>query len=596
MSRPEAPPQSTGRNLRTIWRHMTPARRFDIFKLFGLVIASGFAELLSIGAVIPFLALLAGLQSSSLPDWLAAWIAPFGLDATQLMIAATVVLAVAAVVAGGVRLLLAWKSQKVVFEAAYELSVNVYSMTLHQPYPEHVARNTALMLADINKAIVLAGSLFLPLIQAAGAAIMALFLIFALLWVDARVAIAAGVGFAVIYGTVIWLARGNLSRHGLTVARAWDTRIKVASEGLGGIRDIILDRTHDVFIGRFRQVEGDMHKAQMQSNFLAAAPRFVIEALGIVLFGGIALALTLSGGSLAVALPTLGAMALGAQRLLPLLQSVYVGWAAHTAFDDMLGDLARTLETDVKRPAPAAIAAAPAISFQRAIRFDDVSFAYPGAARSAIVGARFVIRAGERVGIVGPSGSGKSTLMDLLLGLQVPTAGNMLIDDLVIDQERLDGWQQLVAHVPQSVYLADATIAENIAFGVPPELVDADRLLAAAASSQVLAFANELPDGLDTMVGERGARISGGQKQRIGIARALYKQAQMLVFDEATSALDSVTETEVNAAIQALDRRLTLVIVAHRATSVALCDRWLVIEKGEVRELDQAPASREGDG
>ena len=588
MSRPETMPRSTRSNLHTVWRHMTPARRFDVLKVFMLVVASGFAELLSIGAVIPFLALLAGLQTDSLPAWLAEWIAPLGLDTTQLMIAATAVLAIAALIAGAVRLLLAWKSQKVVFEAAYELSVNVYSMTLHQPYPEHVARNTALMLADINKAVVLASSLFLPLIQAAGSAIMALFLIVALLWVDARVAIIAGLSFAAIYGMVIWHARAALSRNGLSVARAWDTRMKVASEGLGGIRDIILDRTHDVFIGRFKQVEGDMQKAQMQSNFLAAAPRFVVEALGIVLFGGIALALTLTGGSLMVALPTLGAMALGAQRLLPLVQAIYAGWAAHTAFDDMLGDLARTLETNV--PQPRSSDAAPAIGFHRDIRLDHVSFSYPGAAQPAITGANFVVRAGERVGIVGPSGSGKSTMMDLLLGLQLPTTGKMLVDNIAIDQAKLDGWRQLVAHVPQSVYLADATIAENIAFGVPRDLVDQERLLAAAASSQVLAFANELPDGLSTMVGERGARISGGQKQRIGIARALYKQAQMLVFDEATSALDSETEADVNNAIQALDRRLTLVIVAHRATSVALCDRWLMIEKGAVRELDRAPA------
>jgi len=551
-----------------------------------LVVLSGFAELASIGSVIPFLTFLAGLQMNSLPDWVANWVNGFGLDTKQLTIAATLVLVLTAVIAGMVRLLLVWKSHRFVFGASYDISVEIYDTAMHLPYPEHAARNSAEFLSDLNKAQMLAGTLFMPVVQAAGSGVIALFLIVGLLLIDVRVALAAGIGLGLIYALVVTTTRSILARNAVTVARAWADRIKVANEGLGGIRDIILDRTHDTFIARFKSVEKGLERAQFTNYFLGAGPRFIVEALGIILFAAIALALSLAGGGLVSSLPVLAAMALGAQRLLPLIQNVYAGWAATAIAREMLADVVqslgpKTLETHEMDEI------APQIGSVESIRLEGVCFRYPGASAAAISDINLNIKRGERIGIGGRSGSGKSTLMDLLLGLQLPTAGRVIINGRPLDSQSINEWRRKVAHVPQAIYLADATIAENIAFGAGPDEVEWRRLKDAAKRSQLLEFVDQLRDGLETRIGERGARLSGGQRQRIGIARALYKNAELLVLDEATSALDTATEEEVNAAIRALDRNLTIIVISHRPSSLSLCERWLWIENGQAREVGQ---------
>jgi len=523
---------------------------------------------------------------NSLPDWVANWVNGFGLDTKQLTIAATLVLVLTAVIAGMVRLLLVWKSHRFVFGASYDISVEIYDTAMHLPYPEHAARNSAEFLSDLNKAQMLAGTLFMPVVQAAGSGVIALFLIVGLLLIDVRVALAAGIGFGLIYALVVTTTRSILARNAVTVARAWADRIKVANEGLGGIRDIILDRTHDTFIARFKSVEKGLERAQFTNYFLGAGPRFIVEALGIILFAAIALALSLAGGGLVSSLPVLAAMALGAQRLLPLIQNVYAGWAATAIAREMLADVVqslgpKTLETHEMDEI------APQIGSVESIRLEGVCFRYPGASAAAISDINLNIKRGERIGIGGRSGSGKSTLMDLLLGLQLPTAGRVIINGRPLDSQSINEWRRKVAHVPQAIYLADATIAENIAFGAGPDEVEWRRLKDAAKRSQLLEFVDQLRDGLETRIGERGARLSGGQRQRIGIARALYKNAELLVLDEATSALDTATEEEVNAAIRALDRNLTIIVISHRPSSLSLCERWLWIENGQAREVGQ---------
>lgn len=576
---------------RIVWRRLDPGRRRSALAVVALVVLSGVAELVSIGAVIPFLTFLAGLQSSTLPPWLDSWIARSGLDAVQLAIAATLFLGAAALVAGMVRLLFVWKSQKFVFGASYDLGVQVYDTTLRQPYPAHVARNSAEVLADLNKAQILAGGLFMPIVQAIGSAVIALFVISGLLLIDAGVALSAGIGFALVYSMVVLGTRAVMSRNSVTVARAWGARLKAANEGLGGIRDIILDQTHEAFVDRFRTVEKDLASAQLMNYFLAAAPRFVVEALGILLFAGIALALTLRSGGLIESLPVLGAMALGAQRLLPLIQNVYAGWAAMTTGREMLNDLVRTLSLEAGQEDAMDEAGAGPLA-GNIVALADVGFRYPGASTAALRDVNLAISKGERIGIIGRSGSGKSTLMDLLLGLQLPTEGRMIVDGTVIDHRNLNAWRRNVGHVPQAIFLADATIAENIAFGTPREAIDWPRLEDATRRSQLAEFVNKLAEGLHTVVGERGAKLSGGQRQRIGIARALYKNAKLLILDEATNALDTATEEAVNAAIRALDRDLTIVVISHRLSSLAVCERWLSIEKGLVTEVDRAAMAR----
>jgi len=302
--------------------------------------------------------------------------------------------------------------------------------------------------------------------------------------------------------------------------------------------------------------------------------------LGMVLIAALSYVLSRQVGGIATALPVLGALALGAQRLLPALQQIYGAWVGiagnHASLADTIALLDQPLPAELLQPTPAPLL------FQNVIRFDAVSFRYTGDGPWVLDGLNLTIPRGARVGFVGSTGSGKSTTLDLLMGLLIPTEGEFLVDGQPISGNRARAWQQTIAHVPQSIYLADTTLAENIAFGVPPDAIDLDRVRQAARQAQIADFIESSPEGYQAYVGERGIRLSGGQRQRIGIARALYKQASVLVFDEATSALDNATEQSVMDAIEGLSSDLTILLIAHRLTTLRRCDTIVELEHGRV--------------
>jgi len=349
---------------------------------------------------------------------------------------------------------------------------------------------------------------------------------------------------------------------------------------LGGIRDVLLDGTQPIYCDIYRRADQQLRHAQGNNIFIGQSPRHAMEALGMVLIAALAYGLSSQTGGIATALPVLGALALGAQRLLPALQQGYGAWVSIAGSRASLADVIELLD----QPLPAWVhQAAPApIVFQDSIHFENVRFRYTDKAPWVLDGIDLTIPKGARVGFVGSTGSGKSTLMDLLMGLLVPTEGGLLVDGQPITGERVIAWQRTIAHVPQSIYLADTTLAENIAFGVPRDAIDLQRVQQAARQAQIADFIESGPDGYNALVGERGIRLSGGQRQRIGIARALYKQASVLVFDEATSALDNATEQSVMDAIETLNRDLTILIIAHRLTTVRHCDTIVEMAHGRV--------------
>jgi ATP-binding cassette, subfamily B, bacterial PglK len=300
----------------------------------------------------------------------------------------------------------------------------------------------------------------------------------------------------------------------------------------------------------------------------------------MVLIAALAYGLSRQEGGIATALPVLGALAVGAQRMLPALQQTYASWASIAGSQGVLADVIELLDQpipeDLLQPAPEPL------QFRTTIRFDRVRFRYSSDGPWVLNGLDLTITKGARLGFVGATGSGKSTAMDLLMGLLEPTDGQILVDSEPLSRNRVRAWQRTIAHVPQSIYLADATLAENIAFGVPPGAVDIERVRRAARQAQIADFIESRPQGYDALVGERGVRLSGGQRQRIGIARALYKRASVLVLDEATSALDNVTEQSVMDAIEGLDRELTILVIAHRLTTVRRCDSIVELQHGRV--------------
>jgi len=549
--------------------------------LFVLMLASAFAEVVSLGSVLPFLGILVAPERVLAYPGVGAAMQAFGIvTARELVLPLTIVFAVAAVIAGGVRLLVSWASARLAFAIGTDLSIEVYRRTLYQPYRLHVARNSSEVISGITQKVATATNVLLSVLGLGGSVVMLGAIMLALLAIDAMVAIVAATCFGASYGLLTWLSRKRLVSNSRRIAHESTQLVKALQEGLGGIRDVLLDSTQSVYVDIYRKADQPLRRAQGNNSFISNGPRYAIEALGMVLIAVLAYSLSLQPGGMGVALPVLGALALGAQRLLPALQQTYMYWsnltADHASLADALALLDQPLPEDAFSPPPTPLV------FQNAIRLNEVRFQYHSGGPWVLDGLNLTIAKGARIGVVGSTGSGKSTALDLLMLLLEPTQGTIEVDGHPIDGERRRAWQRTIAHVPQSIYLADTTLAENIAFGVPLDQIDLLRVRRAARQAQIAEFIESSPEGYRAIVGERGIRLSGGQRQRIGIARALYKQATLLVFDEATSALDNATEQAVMEAIESLNRDLTLVIIAHRLSTVRHCDTIVELERGRV--------------
>ncbi len=562
------------------WHHLSLRRQRQFGLLMGLVLVSAFAEVVSLGAVLPFLGILIAPDKVFNYPIVGDMAQALGItSAEQLVLPLTVAFATAALIAGAIRMLLMWVSTRLAHACGADLSIDVYRRTLYQPYQVHVARNSSTVLSGIGKVGGAVGMLY-QLMMLTSSTVLLVAIMLALIAIDPMVASVAAVGFGASYALITWISRRRLHRNSQRIAYEQTQVVKALQEGLGGIRDVLLDGTQPVYCDIYRKADLPLQRALGNNAFIGGSPRFAMEALGMVLIAALAYALSRQAGGIATALPVLGALALGAQRLLPALQQIYSAWASivggHASLADAIELLDQPLPAELLQPAPAPLL------IQDNIRFDAVRFRYASDGPWVLDGLNLTIPKGARVGFVGSTGSGKSTTLDLLMGLLMPTEGELLVDGQPISGNRVRAWQRTIAHVPQSIYLADTTLAENIAFGVPPDTINLDRVQQAARQAQIADFIESRPEGYQVYVGERGIRLSGGQRQRIGIARALYKQASVLVFDEATSALDNATERSVMDAIEGLNRDLTILLIAHRLTTVRRCDIIVELEHGRV--------------
>jgi ATP-binding cassette, subfamily B, bacterial PglK len=565
-----------------LWQHLTQRRHRQFVLLMGLMLASAFAEVVSLGAVLPFLSILIAPERifsfTIVADVSLAW----GItSADQLVLPLTLAFVAAAMIAGVIRILLLWSNTRLAYAVGADLGFEVYRRTLYQPYHVHAARNSSEVISGISIKIngVVFGVLF-PLLTLISATVLMLAIMFALIAIDPMVALVAAVGFGASYALVSWMSRRRLHRNSQHIAYEQSQVVKALQEGLGGIRDVLLDGTQRIYCNIYRDADIALRLAQGNNAFIGASPRYIMEALGMAMIAALSYVLSGEAGGIAKALPVLGALALGAQRMLPALQQIYSAWASiagsHASLVDTLELLNQPLPEELLQPA-----FTPLI-IQDSIRFNAVRFRYTSDDPWVLDGLNLTIPKGARIGFVGSTGSGKSTTLDLLMGLLTPTEGELLLDSQPIVGRRIRAWQRTIAHVPQSIYLADTTLAENIAFGIPPDAIDLDRVQQVAHEAQIADFIESRPEGYNAFVGESGIRLSGGQRQRIGIARALYKQASVLVFDEATSALDNATEQLVMDTIEGLNRDLTILLIAHRLTTVRRCDIIVELEHGRV--------------
>jgi ATP-binding cassette subfamily B protein len=567
---------------RRLWRQVPVRRRLQLAALFVLMLAAAGAEIFSIGAVLPFLGVIAAPDQLLAQPLVQAITQKVGLSSREdLLVFFTLAFAAAALLSAGLRILAMWAQVRMANAIGADFSIKAYERTLYQPYAVHVSRNSSEVFAGISKASNLASSIIQPSLHVLSSGLILLSLLGAILSIDPVVALCAVFGFGGIYAGILALARRRLAELSGVAAYQAIRINKATGEGLGGIRDVLIDGLQSTYARIFRASIRPLQQAGAWIAFVENSPRLVIEALGMVFIAGMAFTMASSADGGSNPILVLGSLALAAQRMLPVLQNLYSSIVRVQSSQVSVQHALDMLEQPL--PAQAGQPTAQPLPFREALEVRDLHFRYSATTPWVLRGLNLRIPRGSRVGFIGSTGSGKSTLIDVLMGLLPPVQGTVRIDGQPVFPDHTRGWQAHLAHVPQTIFLADISIAENIAFGVPPDQIDRERVRAAARQAQIADAIEAWTNGYDTLVGERGVRLSGGQRQRVGIARALYKRADVIVFDEATSALDNQTESAVMEAIDGLHPELTVLMVAHRLTTLRGCDLIVELERGEIR-------------
>ena len=564
---------------------MEHRRRYQFLILLTLMILTSMFEVISIGAVIPFLGVL--IEPSSIFELPAAqsFIQFLGVDQpTQIILPISALFASAVLMAGAMRVILLWASVKFSFILGVDLSVSIFTQVINQPYIAHTKQNSSDIISAISiKIAQVINGVVLSVLNMISSFIIVVAIITILIIINPGASLIAILFFSALYIFFYLYVKQKLKVNSLNITRASNSLMKILQEALGGIRDIIINGNQQFYRSIFWRADLVFRKSLGNNLFITNSPRYFMETFGVLLIVLLAYILSTQGEkSFSDGIPVLGALALGAQRLLPVMQILYNSWGnikgTHFVLEEVLGFLnlndSKTMNVINDD-----------CTFEKNIRLKDVSFGYDEESSPAINKINIDIKKGDRIGIIGKTGSGKSTLIDIMMGLLDPTHGTLEVDKNVITSINRRAWQSRIAHVPQNIYLSDSTLEENIAFGIPVEEIDSSLVRRAAISANIDSVINEWPLKYKTVLGERGIRLSGGQRQRIGIARALYKQADVLFLDEATSSVDTKTESSIMKAIEELGNDVTLIIIAHRITTLKNCSRILELtNEGKIYE------------
>jgi len=570
-----------------LWNTISARRQKQFLLLLILMIFVSFAEIISIGAVLPFLAVLTSPDRVFDYEILQPIIVFFRIKSPdQLLLPLTLFFCFTVLFAAAMRLFFLWVSTYLAFQTGHDLSSNIYLRTLFQPYSVHISRNSSKLIHGISiKASGVINGVIVPLMTIVSSLLMIIIILIGMFSINPFIAISCFGSFGLIYGLIIFFTKKRLLLNGERIAKESNFVIKSIQEGLGAIRDVLIDGNQLEYCKIYRNADMPLRRAEGKNLFIGQSPRYVIEAFGIILIASLAYSLTDKPDSFIKAIPLIGALAVAAQRLLPLLQQTYVAWSCIRGGQATLSEVIELLEQ--KLPSYDYFKDAKQLIFKKKISIMNVSFKYKENKDWVLQNINLNISQGSCIGIIGATGSGKSTLIDIVMGLMNPTKGKITVDNIEIDDINQRGWLKNIAHVPQEIFLIDSSIEENIAFGIDSNKIDYERVIQAARNAHISDDIERiLPDQYKTMVGERGVRLSGGQKQRIAIARALYKNANVLVLDEATSALDVETEKAVMNSIRKLNKKMTILIITHRKSTLKYCDKIIEISKGSIKRED----------
>ena len=568
--------------LKKLWALIDKRRQLQFLILLILMISASIAEVFSIGLIYPFLSALNSPDKIFKLFYLQNIFIVLNIKKpNDIVFPLTILFCTTIILSGALRFLLLFFQTKLSHIIGGEISYNVYNKYLNQSYQSLIKKNTSDLITDIiSKTNSIVHFTIIPLISLITSSIMLILVISLLFFLNFKLTILIIVIFCPTYFLVFHFNKNKIKNNTTFINNNSHKILKSLQEGFGGIRDVILDGTQEVYIKLYKNVDYPIRKATSNTSIIGLSPKFGFETLGILLIAILAYKMSSSSNGVLYAIPILGALVMGFQRLLPIFQQIYTGWTTLEGGKSALSDIVDILEMQTNK-----LQTSSKFLFSNKINLLDINFSYEGSENFVLKNINLEIKKGEKIGFCGSTGCGKSTLCDIIMGLLEPKNGQLLVDNVEINKSNSRNWQSNIAHVPQFIYLADSTIAENIALGKTINNIDFNKLQDVSIKAKIIETIEGLPNKFNTIVGERGANFSGGQRQRIGIARALYKNASVLVFDEATSSLDSKTELEVMDEIYNISKDLTILIISHNISTLERCDKIVELDKGVIKNI-----------
>lgn len=561
-------------SIKQLWRILTPLDKRKLLLVLGLAMIMALIEAAGVMSIMPFLAVLSNPKIVESSAILTRLYALFSSNSPEQFIMHLGILSlIIVVVSTCVKILTQYALNRFSSLQRHYFSTRLLKIYLQQPYEFFIQRNSSILIKNILSEVdQLIWTMIIPALNLMSYGVVLLAMIVILLAYDPIMALSTASVLSSFYVTIFWLARKKLNQIGKSFTDANSERYQSCQEALGGIKDVIINDARQGYIESFEKSSRIFARHIATRDTLGQIPLYIIETVGYGCLITLAIILVMSGKDVSHILPILGLYGFAAYRMLPAAQNIYRAITQIKFSQQVLAVLQPEFSLDHREEVSPQLLSA--IQFQSVIQIEDLSFAYPNRLKQPVLqNFNLTISKNSSIGIVGKSGSGKSTLMDIMLGLLQPQSGKILVDGVELIPDQWSSWRSIIGYVPQHIYLADKTVAENIAFGVARDNIDMQAIKLAAQQAQIDYFiTQQLSHGYNTVVGERGVMLSGGQRQRIGIARALYKNPQILFMDEATSALDIETEAAVNEAIQNLNGQKTMVIIAHRESAVAQCD------------------------
>ncbi len=557
--------------LKIFWSVLNKRRKAQIIILLLLNIISNILEIISIASIMPFIATISDTKNFLNSNFAKKIFIYFDLSHNNFILFFTLLFIILNLISGIFRFTTSYLNTVLSFKAGSDIGQKIYKNSLSQNYEYHTKTNSSNLISIISsKAGTIITQAVSPAINIINSSSLFLIIFSALLYINFKITILIITIICIVYYFIILIIKPIINKEGKNTSLYLDEQMKILQESFGGIREILLNNTLEYQIDKYNKAERNLRNSQSRSGVISNAPRFIIEPAGMILLAFVSYFLYTNTNNFTNTFSLIVVIALSLQRLLPVTHQLYSNWSIIANSKSSLIDIIDLLDLKINY---INILKSEKFQFNSFIKLEKISFKYETRNEYIIKDLDFTIFKGKTIGIIGESGEGKSTLIDIISGLLFPNQGNIFIDDQKIDNfQKYAKWRNTISVVSQRIFLTDSTLKENIAFGTHIDEIDDQKLFQAIKMANLENTINKLPNGINTLMGERGVQLSGGQLQRIGIARAFYNSASVLILDEYTSSLDSKTEEEIINSISEIKEQFTIIIVSHKKSNLRICD------------------------